>query len=379
MTVVYPTGQAPREHRRAVGEHLVPADAHDRPARGNIEDMRVSTSDLTDDERRDGLTCAVLVLGGLDELLLAVPAVRAVRDQLPRHRLVLAARPGVGGAGVAWGLAEAWVPARPWHLPRLPDLDAAVNLADAGPESHRLLLEQRPRRLVAAANAEAGVAGPHWELIEGGDRPMVEHRTARWCRIVAASFHIDVDPRDGLLAPAGSPRSGAGQVLVHPGGPPSLRWPADRFAAVARALAGRGLDVRVVALPGEHELATEVATGAGLPAGAVRAPASVGDLTATVAGSRLVVAGDTAIGHLAGACAVPGVHVHGRTSPAERGPLHVARRYRALYHPPDGPSGSDPMLAVRTDEVLAAVEEVLGGAAPPGELPTPAATELVPG
>lgn len=85
----------------------MPADAHDRPAGGNIEDMRVSTSDLTDDERRNGLTCAVLVLGGLDELLLAVPAVRAVRDQLPRHRLVLAARPGVGGAGVAWGLAEA--------------------------------------------------------------------------------------------------------------------------------------------------------------------------------------------------------------------------------------------------------------------------------
>ncbi|MGF1662527.1 MAG: glycosyltransferase family 9 protein [Kineosporiaceae bacterium] len=342
--------------------------------------MRVSMSDLTDDERRDGLTCAVLLLGGLDELLLAVPALRAVRDQLPRHRLVLAGRPGVGGAGAAWGLADTWVPARPWHLPRLPGLDVAVNLTDAGPESHRLLLEQRPRRLVATANAEAGVPGPHWSLREGGERPMLEHRTARWCRVVAASFHIDVDPRDGLLAPAGRPRSGAGQVLVHPGGPPSARWPADRFAAVARALAARGLDVRVLGLPGEHDLASDVAARAGLAGDAVRSPGSVGDLTSVVAGSRLVVAGDTAVGHLAGACAVPGVHIHGRTSPVQRGPLSVARRYRALYHPPEHAAGDrDPMLGVEVDEVMAAVAEVLDGAAPPGEGPGRRAGELLAG
>jgi hypothetical protein len=328
--------------------------------------MRMTTADLVDDERREGLTGAVLVLGGLDELLLAVPAIRAVREQLPRHRLLLAARPGVGGAAVAWGLADGWVPARPWHMPRLPGLDVAVNLTDRGPESHRLLLEQRPRRLVAAANAEAGVTGPHWVLREGGDRPMVEHRTARWCRVVAASFHIDVDPRDGLLAPAGAPRSGAGQVLVHPGGPRSLRWPADRFAAVARDLADRGLDVRVAGLPGEQEVAAGVAALADLPAAAAWLPGSVADLTAGVAAARLVVTGDTAIGHLAGACAVPGIHLHGWTSPSERGPLHVARRYRALHHPSRG-AGDDPLAAITVDEVRAAVAEILGGAAPPGE------------
>jgi hypothetical protein len=343
--------------------------------------MRMTTADLTDDERRDGLTCAVLLLGGLDELLMAVPALRAVRTQLPRHRLVLAGHPGVTSAGTAWGLADGHIAARPWHMPRMPDLDVAVNLTDAGPESHRLLLEQRPRRLVAAANAAAGVAGPHWVLWEGGDRPMVEHRTARWCRIVAASFHIDVDPRDGLLAPAGAPRSGAEEVLLHPGGYPALRWPADRFAEVGRALAARGSSVRVVALPGEQDLAAEVARTAGLGRAAVWVPASVPDLTTGVATSRLVVTGDSAVGHLAGACAVPGVHIHGRTSPDERGPLHVARRYRTLHHPTPLPgphdTGGDPILAVTVGEVLEAVEEIIDGAVPPGEQQSRPAGELV--
>lgn len=343
--------------------------------------MRMTTAELTDDERRDGLTCAVLVLGGLDDLLMAIPALRAVREQLPRHRLVLAGHPGVTSAGVAWGLADGQVAARPWHMPRMPDLDVAVNLTDGGPESHRLLLEQRPRRLVAAANIEAGVAGPHWVLREGGDRPMLEHRTARWCRIVAASFHIDVDPRDGLLAPAGVARRGAEDVLVHPGGYPALRWPADRFTEVTRRLVDRGSSVRVVAMPGEQDLAAEVARGTGLADDAVWAPTAIDDLTEGVAGSRLVVTGDTPIGHLAGACAVPGVHIHGRTSPDERGPLHVARRYRTVHHPAPRPTGHeaapDPILAVTVDEVLGAVEEVLDAAAPPGEHTARPAGELV--
>lgn len=338
--------------------------------------MRMTTADLTDDERREGLTCAVLVLGGLDDLLMTIPALRAVREQLPRHRILLAGHPGVTAAGVSWKLADDWTPARPWHMPRIPDLDVAVNLTDGGPESHRLLLEQRPRRLVAAANVEAGVAGPHWSLREGGDRPMVEHRTARWCRIVAASFLIDVDPSNGLLAPAGVTRSGADDVLVHPGGHPSLRWPADRFAEVTRRLAARGSSVRVVALPGEEDLATQVVTGSGLDPTAVWAPASVADLTTGVAGSRLVVAGDTPVGHLAGACAVAGVHIHGRTSPDEHGPLHVARRYRTLHHPVPragrangSGDGGDPILMVTVDEVLDAVGDLVDSAVPPAEQP----------
>ena len=42
------------------------------------------------------------------------------------------------------------------------------------------------------------------------------------------------------------------------------RWPADRFAAVARHLAAAGLDVRVTGGPAEVALAREVAEGAGL-------------------------------------------------------------------------------------------------------------------
>lgn len=308
--------------------------------------MRPNHDDLVDDERRDGLVALVLLLGGLDELLLAVPAIRALRRCLPRHRVVLAGHPSVGDAAVQWQVADSWLPARAWHLPRMFSPDVAVNLTDGGPSSHQLLLGLRPRRLVAFENPGVRVAGPRWDLIQVGERRLREHRRTRWCRLVAVGLDIEVDTRDGLL-----PQLVTGQraeepaVLIHPGGRTGRRWAAERFAELARELRGGATAVRIVALPGEEETASTIAAAGGLDDRDVWLPATVGELTSGVARARLVIAGDTTVGHLAAACAVSGVHLHtasdsdatpdaieatGATSARERGPLQVARRHRVL-------------------------------------------------
>ncbi len=304
--------------------------------------MRPNHEDLPDDERRDGLVCLVLLLGGLDELLLAVPAIRALRGALPRHRLVVASHPGVGRAAVEWGIADSWLPARAWHLPRMFAPDVAVNLTDGGPSSHQLLLGLRPRRLVAFENRSVRVAGPRWDLMQIGDRRLREHRRTRWCRLVAAGLDIEVDTRDGLLHLLSGHPSKQAAVIIHPGGRMGRRWAAERFTEVARDLHRDGVSVRIAGLPGEHETASMIAAAAGLSERERWLPADVRELTIGVGDARLVIAGDTTIGHLAAAYAVPGVHVYRTvdaddddasligTSARERGPLKVARRHRIL-------------------------------------------------
>ena len=78
-------------------------------------------------------------------------------------------------------------------------------------------------------------------------------RPRRWCRLLEAAG-IPADPRDlDLAAPAGPPPH-PGATVIHPGAAaPARRWPAERWAAVARA-GSRG-PVVVTAGPGEEALA----------------------------------------------------------------------------------------------------------------------------
>jgi ADP-heptose:LPS heptosyltransferase len=181
---------------------------------------------------------------------------------------------------------------------------------------------------------------------------------------------VAADPDALDLAVPAVPPPVTGAALVHPGAAfPGRRWPAERFAAVARWLAEGGHDVRVTGGPAERDLAEAVARGAGLPDGAVLAGrTSALELAATVAAARVVVSGDTGVAHLATAYRRPSVVLFGPVSPAlwgpppraaGAGPLHVV-----LWHG-DGtgdPWGAelDPALAtVTVDEVTAAVDDLL--------------------
>ena len=281
-----------------------------------------------------------------------MPALRGVRRALPDHELVLAAptvlAPLVDRANTVDRMHQA-SGLDPLHWTG-PAPDVAVNLHGRGPQSHRLLLDTRPGRLSAFASPEVGVDGPEWEA--------EEHEVDRWCRLVAETLDIAVDPHDIELAAPSGPPLVSEAVVVHPGAAfPARRWPAERFAAVARWAAEQGWPVVVTGLAAEKELAEEVRRLAGLPGDSVLAGRTdLAQLADVVATARLVVCGDTGLAHLASAFRTPSVVLFGPTPPRLWGPP-ADGPHAVIWH---GESSGDPwadavdpgLLAIGVGEVL---------------------------
>ncbi|MFI7248673.1 glycosyltransferase family 9 protein [Micromonospora chalcea] len=302
---------------------------------------------------------------GVGDLVTAVPALRGLRASLPGRELVLAAPDWLAPLAELTGAVDRVLPTTgpdrvAWTGPAP---EVAVNLHGRGPQSHRALAAVRPGRLLAYRNPDAGHPdGPAWDDDE--------HEVRRWCRLLHA-YGLPADPGDLALrrpAAAGVP---AGLTLLHPGSKiPAKRWPARRFAGLARELAARGHRVAVTGSAGERALAERVARDGGLPPEAVLAGRTgLAELAGLVAAARLVVSGDTGVAHLATGYGTASVVLFGPVPAAHWGPPADRPRHRALGA--IGPTpvnrdstgsrgvGTHPTLnAIGIDEVVAAVADV---------------------
>jgi ADP-heptose:LPS heptosyltransferase len=300
-------------------------------------------------------TCVALRALYLGDLITGLPALSMLRSALPGHRIMLAAPVTVGTLAVRAGVVDTLLPSlelAPLAAP--PDIDVAVDLHGNGPASRDLLAVHRPRRLIAYADARLP-----WR--------QDEHEVTRWCRLIADAFDIPAPWPGvrGLLPVPAVPGDGtAGSVVIHPGAKSAARrWPADRFAAVARALTAAGQLVVVTGGPDEEALAERIAADAGVQ---VRLGLSLDELFRMVAAARLVICGDTGIGHVAGAFGTPSVHLFGPVPPSEWGPP-ADGPHTVLYHGPAGYRG-DPHADVPDPALLKiAVNEVLDAACARGE------------
>jgi ADP-heptose:LPS heptosyltransferase len=312
---------------------------------------------VADDRRPTVLALRALQIG---DLLVAVPALRALRRAYPVHRLVLATTAALAPLVDRIGDIDVLLPtpdptAVPWPG-TAPDV--AVNLHGTGPQSHRALDALRPRRRIGFRCGDAGPGweGPAWEAVAAAH----PHERARWCALLE-TVGVPADA-DDLRLPAPTPPTGeAAPVVVHPGAAyGAKRWPVERFAAVAAALDGPRTPVLVTGSGGERDLAVAVARGAGLPVDRVVAGRTdLGALCDLVAGAGLVISGDTGIAHLASAYRTPSVVLFGPVDPAQWGPPadgpHVALAHPAARRGARFVDEPDPaLLAIGVEEVLAA-------------------------
>jgi heptosyltransferase-1 len=163
---------------------------------------------------------------------------------------------------------------------------------------------------------------------------------------------------DGLFG------SGARQaVLLNPGaGWGAKRWPVERYASVAKAMAGKGLRVLVNAGPGEENLAQAIRDLSG--GVAEELTCSLSQLIALTRRASLLIAGDTGPLHLACALGRPVVGIYGPTDPARNGPYGT--RFRVLRSPESRrdhsrrPEPEAGLLTITPEAVVEAAEELLG-------------------
>jgi ADP-heptose:LPS heptosyltransferase len=121
-------------------------------------------------------------------------------------------------------------------------------------------------------------------------------------------FPLRVRDYEALRAAAEGRLPRGDYACVHPGASvPERRWPAARFAEVARALAARGLAVVLTGTAAEAGLTCAVARVSGVPCLDLAGRTDLGALAALLDGARLLVCNDTGVSHVAAALRVPSV------------------------------------------------------------------------
>lgn len=299
---------------------------------------------------------------GLGDFLTAVPAYRALARAFPGHHRILAAPLNLAPLAALCGDAiDEVVDTAPLTAmdPALRAADVAVNLHGRGPQSHRIILDSQPRRVIAFHNAEAGgpADGPRWR--EG------EHEVVRWCRMLTESG-IAVDPRDLDLVVSKQPPALRNTVVLHPGASSeSRRWPVERWIELAAELERRGRSVALTGNPGEFRRCRLIARNAKLRNGTVLAGrTSLSDLASIVASAEAIVCGDTGIAHVATAVGTPSVVLFGPMSPVQWGPPADRPKHRAIWKGKLGDPHAafvDPGLAsISVAEVISEIDALRG-------------------
>jgi ADP-heptose:LPS heptosyltransferase len=290
---------------------------------------------------------------GLGDFLTAIPAFRALARAFPNYLRILAAPVELAPLAHMSGAIDEVAETRPFArvAPELQGADVAVNLHGSGPQSHTLLLETQPKRMIAFACRGVFDAPslPRWE----GN----EHEIERWCRMLEA-FGIACDRNDLELTPPAKER--AAYVVLHPGASSEARrWPMQRWIELARALARRGVPIRITGCASEFRRARTIARAAGIPVGDVLAgKTTLEELAALIGVARAVVCGDTGVAHLATATRTPSVVLFGPMSPQRWGPPRDRPWHRAIWH---GSTGDPHAASVDPGLAEIGVAEVLDG------------------
>lgn len=290
----------------------------------------------------------------LGDMLCMVPALRSLRAGLPHASITL--------VGLPWARAFARrfqryiddfvefpghpaMPEQPAQPQRWGDFVAAMRA-----RRFDLALQMHGSGEVTnALTAEFGAAHSGGFAPAGETRPAAtflhwiarEHEITRYVRLM---HHLGMPDRGSALewpwleedeAGLGAqcerlrPRS---YVCVHPGARmPSRRWPVERFARVAEALARTGRTIVVTGSADECELSASLVRSMRVPAIDAAGQTSLGGLARLIARASLLVCNDTGVSHVAAAVGTPSVVVCCGADPVRWAPLD-RNRHRVVHH-----------------------------------------------
>ena len=275
---------------------------------------------------RDILVFRALVLG---DWLCATPALRALRAAAPSAHIALCGLPWTSDLACRLPTVDELVefPGHPQLPERQPEPGALERFIVQVRERHFDLALQmhgsggivNPLIASLGARCTAGFATPGTEAGLDLAVPWPEQGTeierclaltdalgARRCGLGIEFPLTAADQREAaaVLAAAGVTRPYA---IVHPGSQlPSRRWTPERFAAIADALASKGLSVVITGSAGESHLAASVRSASRCnPIDLTGRTATLWVLGALVASAAIVVANDTGISHIAAALGTP--------------------------------------------------------------------------
>jgi heptosyltransferase II len=290
----------------------------------------------------------------LGDLVITLPALRAVRNAYPEaHLAVLVKQELAGffegvekidevipyriGTGVR-GVVDRW---KVIHTVRARRFDLAVVL----PRSFEAAL------WVAAARVpwRAGMAaqGRSYLLTDAVRAPapdLTRHQAHDYLDVLREALGIDGSIEDVRVVGAPSRtakmrawlaerRRGDGPLIaLAPAAAygPAKEWPADRYAALVDELREvDGAECVLVGTPSERDRCVEVAAASRSSALIAAGATDVGDLLALLSHCDAFAGNDSGAMHVAGALGIPTVGIFGSTCPERTGPL--GPRTRVLY------------------------------------------------
>lgn len=326
----------------------------------------------------DGVQSIAVVraLGGIGDVLCVVPALKRLRALAPDARITYIGRPQIEGVVARYPalvdrfLAFSGFPGVPEH-PFDPAALTAWLEARAREERFDLAIQLHGSGSVTnvftgliGAKRQVGYHVPGLWAPDAASPPFPDAlaEVARWTALIdtlgvsgtddALEFPVADTDRDAVrsMLPPGR------YTVVHAGASdPRRRWPVDRFAAVADALAGQGLTIVLTGTADEADAVAGVANAMSASSISLCGRTTLGQAAALIEGATIVVTNDTGTSHIAAALAVPSVVIFIASDPARWAPANAALHVAVGGGVNDLPIGS---TSPRREAVYPSVEAV---------------------
>lgn len=322
----------------------------------------------------------VIAPNWIGDAVMSLPFLRALRRASPGGRIEVLARRGPATIYRAEGSADAILPRSSFASDALAARRGRFDEVWLLPNSYRAALLARasgsPRRIGYATE------GRGW-LLTGAlpPPPGTIHQLRDYDALLSDNgIAPDLDPprlpicdasrekAAAALSAAGIAR-GAAFAALCPGSAfaQTKRWPSERFAGLADALAERNLPCAVLVGPGEEELGARVAAASRTRPAVLGADLDPVELAAALSLARAAVTNDSGPMHLAGAVGTPVAAFFGPTDPGRTGPSGSPSRVldRYVFCSPcfktECPYGHECMRQIGVEDAVRAVEELTGG------------------